>query len=266
MLVLALPALAEDIDDNTPNGQSLRVIDRGTVKQVLKSDMIMLDDDKRYRLENILVPPFEEAPAIDELKHEFLSKPVAVYAYHAVEDDQEKSGVVPYAHVVTTKGVWVQQDLISKGLAWAQCTETSPQTVGVLKQSEEKARVDRLGFWRDPAYAIKSPDNVKDFIDSYQIVEGKITSVLVSSNTGFVGFNFGKEKKRVFAIRFTNDNQFQAFWNDPVTSERSEAGLNLWKGRTVRVRGWVKDGGDGVPVMVLTRKEQLDVVTPPGEQ
>jgi len=262
LLVLAMPALtmsahADDDEDTIQNDQNLKVVDHGTVKLILKSDMIMLDDDKRYRLENILVPPFEDPPAVDELKREFLNKPVTIYAYHEVEEDQQKYGV-PYAHVVTTKGVWLQQDLISKGLAWALCTETSPQTIDVLKQAEEKARVDHQGFWKDPAYAIKGSDNIGDFIDSYQIVEGRISSVATSPTSNLTYFNFGRGKKPAFKVKFMNDQEFRSFLNDPITGEASEKGIKQWKGREVRIRGWVRD--EGGPEIVMTRKQQLDIV------
>ena len=264
LLLLAMPALtmsalAADDDDSLQNNQTMKVIDRGIIKQVLKSDMVMLDNNKRYRFENILVPPFEDPPAIEELKRTFVDKPVIVYSYQDVTEDQETTGVVPYAHIVTKTGVWLQQDLIAKGLAWALSTDTSPQTVGVLKQTEEKARVNNMGFWKEPAYAIKSPENVKDFVNSYQLVEGRISDVTVKQVSGNLVFSFGKGKKRDFAVSFPNDDNFGSLLDDPVTGEKNKIGMSQWKGRTVRVRGWVKDEGNG-PVMMLTRKEQLDIV------
>jgi hypothetical protein len=262
LLLLVMPAHADpahtDDDDFIISPQGLRIIDRGTIKKILKSDMVMLNNDKRYRLENVLVPPYEDAPAIDEMKQEFLNKPVTIYAFHEVEEDQVKYGV-PYAHIVTTKGIWVQQDLISKGLAWALCTATSPQTVEVLKQAEEKARVDQVGFWKDPAYAVKTPQNIRDYINSYQIVEGTIVGVNVRSNIGLVYFNFGKNWKNNFTVKFLNGPEFKSLSENPTTGELSPSGMKEWKGRTVRVRGWVVDQNG--PMIVLTHKEQLDLLS-----
>jgi len=253
-LLLALPARADD--DEAMNEQDMHVIGHGTIKAILKSDMIELDDDTRYRLENILIPPYEDQPAVDELKKEFLGKPVTVYAFHPAKSDDAVN--LPYAHVVTTKGDWVQQDLISKGLAWVFCTETSPQTVAILKQAEEKARVDKEGFWKDPAYSIKSPQEVGDFIDSYQIVEGQISAVGSRPGSNFIDFIFARGKKRDFTIRFENTDVFESFWDDPVTGGKDKDGLNQWAGRKVRVRGWVRN--DHGPAIILTRKEQLDIL------
>src|SRR4051812_17278579 len=111
MTLLAVPVRADEDDKPAapagPAPQELIVIDRGTVKEVLKSDMIMLNNNRRYRLDNILVPPFEDPPAIEELKNAFLNKNVIVYAYHTVDDDQDRYGV-PFSHIMTEKGVWIQ--------------------------------------------------------------------------------------------------------------------------------------------------------------
>ncbi len=64
LLMTAMPVHAQDDAKPAANGpapQELVVIDRGTVKEVLRSDMIMLDDNRRYRLDNIRVPPYEDA-------------------------------------------------------------------------------------------------------------------------------------------------------------------------------------------------------------
>lgn len=255
LLLLSTAARAAD-DDEVMNEQEMHVVGKGTVKAILKSDMIELDDDTRYRLENILIPPYEDQPAVDELTKEFLGKPVTVYSFHPEKSDDKVN--LPYAHVVSKTGEWLQQDLISKGLAWVYCSETSPQTVAILKQAEEKARVDKEGFWKQPAYSIKSPQEVGDFMDSYQIVEGQITAIGMRPGSPYIDFIFARGKKRDFTVRFENNDTFAAFWDDPVTGGKDKDGLDHWKGRVVRVRGWVRN--DHGPAIVLTRKEQLDIV------
>jgi micrococcal nuclease len=262
LLTLAMPVRAADEDVTSTTPQELVIIDRGRVDEILRSDMIMLDDNRRYRLDNIRVPPYEDPPAREELEHTFLNTNVIVYTYHNVEDDDEKH-TVPLAHIVTEKGVWMQQDLISKGLAWAYSTESSQQTVGILKQAEEKARVQHKGFWGNPAYAIKSPESVKDYVNSYQIVEGRILSVVVKANSGIVFFNFGKDWRHDFTVQF-RANHFLTFMEDPTTGERTNAGVARWRGKLVRVRGWVTKEETG-PTMVLTHKEQIDILPMNGQ-
>lgn len=261
LLTLAMPVRAEDDDSTSTTPQELIVIDRGKITQVLRSDMIMLDDNRRYRLDNILVPPYEDPPAKEELERTFLNANVLVYTYHDILNDEKLT--VPVAHIVTDKGVWIQQELISKGLAWAYSTESSQQTVGILKQTEEKARIRHKGFWANPTYAIKTPEAVKDYINSYQIVEGRILSAVTKANSGTVFFNFGKDWQHDFTVQFPS-NRFLIFLQEPITGEKTNTGIGWWKGKLVRVRGWIIKEETG-PTMVLTQKDQIDVLPQNGQ-
>lgn len=258
-------------------------LDSGTVQEVLKSDMIMLGDSRRFRLDNILIPPLEDAPAVDELNHALLGKHVTVYSYH---DENDIHGL-PLVQVITDKNLWVQGDLVSKGLAWAYSTDSSQQMAHALKVVEDEARVQQLGFWKNPLYAIKSPQTVKKFMNSYQIVEGKVLSV--NQKYTYVTFlNFGKNWKTDFAVRITGNNKFMGEVKDPraekgrarkdardtakeAKEDEGDAGRNSepnstddaagfdasqWVGRIVRVRGWVH--GTTAPVIDVTEKEQID--------
>jgi micrococcal nuclease len=238
----------------TPEG--MQIIANGTITEVLKSDMIMLDNNRRFRLDNILVPPYEELEAVDALKKAFLNEAVTLYSYHDENTAFDRYGL-PLAHVVTEKGVWVQKDLVSKGLAWAFSSKGSEKMVDLLKQLEEKARAEQKGFWKNPAYAIKSPENIGDYKNSYQILEGKIVSVSV--NPRFIYFNFSKEWKTGLAARVASP-EFDSWFYTPGEETRvPEASPEYWKGRVVRIRGWVSDDKKR-PLFELTHKAQVDLV------
>jgi hypothetical protein len=224
----------------------------------------MLGDNRRFRLDNILMPPYEDQPAIDELKRTFLNSKVTVYTYSGIDEDPNKDEV-PFAHIVTSRGVWVQQELISKGLAWAFVSDTGLQTVGVLKQAEESARARHLGFWRIPAYAVKTPGNIKDFANSYQIVEGRILNMYISQRTYITYLYFGKDFRTDFVVRF-RANDTSAYKGNKGLRDKDPV-LLQWKGHLVRVRGWVsiEDESDR-PVMDLTHREQLDILPEPVQQ
>ena len=285
MAVLMMPVMpAHAVHDDL---QHPVVVDKGIVKEILKSDMIMLDNDRRYRLENILVPPYEDAPAIDELNQALLNKTSTLFTWH---DDKNRHGL-PQVHVVTENNVWIQQDLVSKGLAWAFISaDTSLQMATALKVLEDGARLKQVGFWRNPIYAIKSPDDVKKFMNSYQIVEGKILSVNIKNRTGSTFLNFGKNWKTDFEVRIKGSNSFLGLVNDPKNykedkkntknderesesaradeedeeqddpKEGSTAAFipHQWENRIVRVRGWVH--GTSAPIIDVTEKEQIDFV------
>lgn len=225
----------------------------GKVKDVLKSDMIMLQDDRRYRLDSVRVPPYEDVATKEELKRFIQGKDVILYTYPSTANLQDRYGL-PLVQAVTGDGIWLQDYMISKGLMWAYSSETSPQTVDILKLVEEKAREAGVGFWKNPAYAIKTPESAADFIDSYQIVEGKILNV--STRTGTVFFNFGKDWKTDFTVKMK-----VSFTVLPPREKSLLRGLmepQVWRNKTVRVRGWVvRNGG---PLIEVENWQQIDLV------
>lgn len=265
-LVLMLAAPSRAADDGDAFGDGPLVIDKGTVKEVLDSDMIELGNDRRYKLDNILVPPYADKPAMEELNTALMGKFVTILAY--AEPDKQKSGV-PAVQVITEKNLWVQEDLIAKGLAWAYSTDTNEQMIHPLKVVEDNARAQKVGMWNDPNYAIKTPETVKNYMDSYQIVEGKILSTNVKPS-GTLFLNFGKNWKTDFEVRVKNSTEFLGLIDDPryprkkITTKDGTQIVNPgfvpdhWQNRIVRVRGWVH-GADG-PMIDLTHKEQLDFV------
>lgn len=237
------------------NHEGMVQVDSGTVKEVLKSDMVMLDNNRRYKMDNIRIPPYEEGPAIEGLKRAFLGRKVIIYSYHESLSQFDRYGL-PLVHILTDDGTWLQDYLVSNGLAWAYSTETSRQTVDYLKHSEEKARAANEGFWKDPAYAIKTPENVTDCIDSYQIVEGKITSVAMTNRGIF--FNFGTDWKTDFTVRIPAG--FATLYPDEVAAPpKQRSNPMTWKGRWVRIRGWVTRNNG--PLIDMTHLEQMDVIS-----
>lgn len=235
--------------------EGLRQIDEGTIKDVLKADMVMLDNSRRYRLDNVRVPTYDENAIIDKLKKMFVGKSVKIFSYHEPSAFVDRYGL-PWAHVVTDDGVWMQNEAIAEGLMWAYSTETSPLTVQYLKRVEEKARQAEKGFWSDPAYTVKAPEALADSIDSFQIVEGKIVSV--ADKGGKVFFNFGKDWKTDFTVKIVGD--FGAVFPEDVERTALQKTINVmkWKNRIVRVRGWVTENNG--PMIEVTHREQIDII------
>jgi len=273
--LLLMPALSSHAQDNDLQGADPddrpSVVDKGTVKEILDSDMIELNNDRRYKLDNILMPPYEDQPAMDELNKLLLGKAVTILLYPDPDGKQQHG--LPAVQVITDKNAWVQEDLVAKGLAWAYISDTNEQMIYPLKVVEDNARIQQVGFWKNPVYAIKTPQTVKSFMNSYQIVEGKIISTNVRpSGTTFL--NFGKNWKTDFEVRVKGNNDFLGLVNDPravkskkaLTKEEAETqnrGFNpqQWEGRIVRVRGWVH-GADG-PMIDLAHREQIDFIDGP---
>jgi micrococcal nuclease len=257
LLLLSAPAAAGPSEDASPaRPEELNLVTTGQVKEVLKPDLLLLDNDMRYRLENIRVPPYHEEPAIRELTTEFLGKTVRIYTYHHEEDSGVDRYGVPLVHILSEDGLWAQENLIAKGLAWVFTSETSHKMVEPLRKAEEKARAEKLGFWANPAFAIKTPESVKNYMHSFQIVEGKVLGVAQGLTTIFIHFGKSPEWKQDFTVELSKSGWSAFNQNSP----RSYRYYN-WEGKIMRIRGWVesKDG----PMIRLTHPEQMEFIEPP---
>ena len=157
---------------------------------------------------------------------------------------------IPLSHIVRDDGIWIQEHLISKGLAWATITGTNRRMLTPLFLVEEEARTSRQGFWATPIYDIKTPTTLKNYINSYQIVEGK--ALYSSLKKGAVFFHFSKDWKTDFTMEIPR--KCLSRFNSPskLFNPRS------WLNRVIRVRGWVKEKNG--PMIMLKYREQVELV------
>ena len=220
--------------------ESMVLIDSGIVTKILRSNLILLNN-KRYKLDNISTPVYEDILAFDEVKKTLLNKKVTVYSKTA--DRTVDRYKIPLSHVVRDDGFWIQEHLISNGLAWATITGTNRKMLKNLLLVEEKARISRKGFWATPMYDIKTSDNLDNYINSYQIIEGKI--LYASQKRRAIFFNFSKNWKTDFTIELPN--KYSPRFN-----------TNRWLNNVVRVRGWVKEKNG--PMISLKYPEQIEII------
>lgn len=241
LLTMTSPLRAQNKNPDLSHGMSL--LDTGVAEKIIRTDIILLDSGKSYKLENIRIPPDKTAAAAEALDNLILARKIWIYSAHKPAAADRYS--LPLVHIRREDGIWIQSYLVSQGLAWAFSTETSGKTVSALKQAEAQAREKHLGFWSDPAYAVKTPDNVQNFMNSFQIVQGKAVNVSVRKNYTYI--NFGLDWKTDFTINIRN-NVWRTFGADPQT----------WTGKTVRVRGWVESRNG--PMINLTHPEQMEIL------
>ncbi len=223
-------------------------IDGGVVKEILKPDLILLDNDKRYRIDAIRVPPDYAQAALDMLKAALLNRKVNIYSPAVSGPPVDRYGV-PQAQIMRDDGFWVEGGMILKGVAWFDVSESAPAVGETLRGMEEKARAGKKGFWSNADYAVKTPDNVDKYINSYQIVEGKV--LFTTSKKSLVYVNFGRDYKTDFTINVPSNLTTAAF--SPLT----------WTGHVVRVRGWVEQQNG--PMIALTDAGQVEVMPIPAK-
>ncbi|MGY6627243.1 MAG: thermonuclease family protein [Oceanicaulis sp.] len=119
---------------------------------------------------------------------------------------------------------------------------------------EADAREQARGAWGLGVFAVRDsdPDRLAQYLDSAQIVEGRVTSTGEARN-GRVFLNFGADWRTDFTISASRStrNRFEA------------AGIRLetLDGAVVRVRGWLQE--ENGPMITLTHPAQLDILDAP---
>ncbi len=236
--------------------KKMTIVDQGKVKAFLRGDLIMLDNYRRYRLVNILIPPYEDPRAAEALREKFLGDYVTVYAYP--QDNgawaTDKQGL-PLVHVVTQQGAWLQQFLVRNGLAHAYNSYAGNALLPQLMYAENQAAEAHAGLWQGTANGIKAPDQAGDYVGSYEIVEGRIMSVRYSNSGGGIFFNFGTNVLTCFSAILPDE--FLMWYTEG--DRRYAVRTSDWTGRNVQLRGWIVEENHK-PVMHITNKDQINVL------
>lgn len=132
--------------------------------------------------------------------------------------------------------VWVQEYMVRQGLARVYTWPDTQQDSQRLYEAEREARALERGIWQaglaDDFYAIRrpDPDPLAQYVDSFQIVEGVVTSAANIRGTTYL--NFGANYKTDFTVVIDKDTakKFEDRALDPMSLE----------GARVRVRGWIE--------------------------
>lgn len=257
LLSLAAPASAKD-DVNTAyvpfqtSPDDLKLLDVGKVIEIIKSDLIRLENQKIYRLDNIRVPVHHDAYALDYMNSNVLHKRLGIFASRKTKAGRTDRFGNTIAHAVLEDGTWIQKDLVRRGLAWAYSTETNRDMATPLYKYEDMARQQTAGFWADPDYAVRTNQTIPNTYNTYQVYEGTILDVGVKDGIFFL--NFDKTYKTDFTIEASayliNSKSF-ALSGKRVTPD-------LLKGLKIRIHGWVENKNG--PMIELTHPEQMELV------
>jgi hypothetical protein len=93
---------------------------------------------------------------------------------------------------------------------------------------------------------VRTPETAPRFVDSFQLVEGRVVAAKQARNQVFL--NFGPDRKTDFTVRI--DAAALKLWRaagiDPLTLE----------GARLRVRGWLRSWNG--PLIEVTHPEQVE--------
>lgn len=141
--------------------------------------------------------------------------------------------------------------MLRTGLARVYTFSDNRVAVQATLLLEHDARAARKGIWRQPFYAVRRVEAERQLmleLGTFQIVEGRIINA--AQVRGQVYLNFGERLRSYFTatIEAKALRLFQGAGLDTL-------GL---KGRHVRVRGWLQEGGG--PAADLIHPEALEAV------
>jgi micrococcal nuclease len=227
----------------------------GRVASVVDGDTVRLESGTQIRLTGIQVPKLPLG------RRGFKAWPLSSEAKSALEKltlDRRISlrydgrRIDPHgrllAHIFDSRDRWIQGEIVSLGLAQVYSFPDNRTRTGALLALERSARAARRGIWRHRYYLILKSDETPGFIDTFQLVEGRVMSAAVVRGRGYL--NFGKNWRTDFTISIS------------PRSRRSfkRAGLKIksYSGTRLRVRGCLKSFNG--PMIEVTHSEQIEML------
>ncbi len=198
------------------------------IKYVIDGDTIVFADETKVRLLGINTPeisnPYHHATEVGGKRaKQWLS---AALKGHSVrlETDVETSDRYgrTLAHVFTDAGVHINLELVAEGLAEVSLYPPNLKYADKLIAAQTSAENQGLGIWGDPAYAVKTPEQLNnDNYQGWQRISGTVQNI--------------RETRRNYYLEFSP--------NFSARISRSNVGLfpNLQSlvGQTIEVRGLV---------------------------
>ncbi len=247
----------------TPSTTSCELTDGEdrTVARVIDGETLVLDGGTELRLIGALSPrAFDTAGEITDW-------PLADRAREALE--QMAAGRTVrlafagrrtdryarlLAHVFVGTGsdrVWLQGELLKKGLARAYALEGSTPCLSDLIAHESIARERAAGLWAETIYAVRSADDISTLLrlaGTFQIIEGKVANAADVRGTTYI--NFGEDRRQDFTVVL----------RPQARRAMTAAGLKPedLNGRRVRVRGWIERRGG--PLIDLPHPDAIELL------
>ncbi len=230
------------------------LLGNGRVLAVAAFGEIQLADGRKLRLAG-LEPPYPDEPARINLHGQRLQAALTgllegaeISLFGSNQADRRGRLAV---QVKTVDGIWAQRALIAQGLTRVMPVPGEQACAKDLLAAEALARDTRRGIWGDPVFAVRSarsPEALSSLTDSFQIIEGVVSTVSVGKSEVFL--NFGENWRLDFTGKATAAMYRQA----------KAAGVDLAKlrGKQVRVRGFIERRNG--PMITLQVPEQIELL------
>lgn len=226
-----------------------------TTIEIVDGDTLLLDDGREVRLVGLQAPKlplgrsdFEAWPLSDEAKDALEAIAAGQrlnLRYGGRRMDRHGRHL---AHLYRDDGLWLQGALLEAGMARVYSFADNRALVAEMLVLERAARAARRGIWADPYYAIRTPFEAEDYIDSFQLIEGRVRDVAIVRGRAYL--NFGEDWRSDFTVSLA-PKVLRRFAREGVDPE-------TYEGRAVRVRGWLKSFNG--PMIEASHPEQIEVL------
>ena len=234
----------------------------GQLRSVMDGDTLYLDNGLKVRLSAIQAPKlplgrkgFEAWPLGEESKATLqeLTTGKTLQLYYGGQRRDRYDRALAQTYTLNGEGekdTWLQEEMVRLGMARVYTWPDTFQNSDKLYAAEIKARDAKRGIWNNDYYRIRGPEPnaLAQDIDSYQIVQGVITSA--ADVRGQIYLNFGADYKTDFTITISK--------RDRKRFEKIGLDLLSLEGATVRVRGWIEMSNG--PMVWLDHPERLEVL------
>lgn len=258
VLVNAILALAAQAQAQVP-GCDLVAGGTAIVSSIVDGDTVILDDGSQVRLVGT------QAPKLPLGRKGFAVWPLAPEARAAlVELTLGKEVELRYGGLRTDRygrklahlfvgddRLWVQGEMVARGLARTYSFFDNRSCVRELQIREAGARREKRGIWRLDDYGLAQASEtgrLLSLVNSFQLVEGRIVDV--ARVRGRIFLNFGQNYREDFTAVIA-PRDVRRFGGGPID-------LMSLKGAKIRVRGWVKNYNG--PSIDVTHPEQIEIL------
>ncbi len=227
----------------------------GSVSSIVDGDTLVLDDGREIRLVGVQAPKlplgrpnFKKWPLADESKallETLATGKTLALSYGGRRIDRYHRLL---AHLHDTHGLWLQGELLRRGMARVYSFADNRANVAEMLVFEREARTARRGIWRHPFYYTRNAAELSSDTTGFQIVEGTVHAVATVRKRTYV--NFGADWRTDFTISIGAKAQ-RLF-------EEAQFHPKGLEGKRIRVRGWVKSYNG--PMIEATHPEQIEIL------
>jgi endonuclease YncB( thermonuclease family) len=247
----AIPAAAAPV---IPDCAGRVEITGAKIVRVERNGALILSDGRAVLLEGVRLPlerdgdrPALADNALSQVRALAMAGPLTLTATAPKEDRYDRVRVQAFRGNGVSGTSWLQMELLKRGLARVEIAPDRNECAPDFYEAEAAARAAHAGLWAFPAYAVRSPDGVKQDIGTFQIVDGRITAS--ARRDGQWVLTFDRGDGLVVTVAADDARKFRDL--DPPME-----GL---AGQHVRVRGMVQSM-EGRPAIALSNPSQIELL------